>query len=657
MRIIFIQILAFFALFLAVVSNSFAQEECVVGGVKLASCDQEAQAFRSVVLAIPGWTGECDSSFGTGPENLLNAIRGVSFFDVDCFDYEPHNTSFEEIRANLLQRLELLGAAGYTDFALVVHSTGGIIASDLILSQMFSELNQFVPAGEDGITFGSGNIRLQGFYAWAVPFNGLNKAFDFGQWLINFFGASPALLPNMAPGSDFIIKLQSRWKEFSTSIEGMAPLVRGRNQFSWLIMQGQGSDGIVNSVSEKDWWFPESMATLLETGAFHTNAVSAVGSADVPKYPGRVMTLEMVTSLPFTPRYNELFLPSSPNTDNTKAKQLRILQAVIGLSEYYNLFDKISPHISDFLVRILKGNYPHDSELDVNAIVAFAGLIESAVGRQQDTTVVNFGDDLISAMARAFPDDYSFSEILAFGGGKPAAVRQLSGSLEIIFRRVIELIEKNDSLELWLRNSGSRQEFERKYIQVSQRLLKVQDDPTRIVTASALYKSIDFVGQDVLLDTALVESLGDYIKIVGAAQPDIGNLLLRIQQRSPELNQQVLQLILPQELPQEPGKDAIWNQIFTNSQVKELSSIATGFQGNEELRVRLITEMFARGSVDGSSTDLALRALQDVEVLLQEGSESQRLNWLRELNLGLNASKFPTIEQRGIELLQLQFGD
>jgi hypothetical protein len=82
-----------------------AQDACVVGGAEMASCSPDARVFESVLIAIPGWTGVCETSLGEGERNLLNTIRKVSFFDVDCFDYDSHGTSFEAIRDQLWARI------------------------------------------------------------------------------------------------------------------------------------------------------------------------------------------------------------------------------------------------------------------------------------------------------------------------------------------------------------------------------------------------------------------------------------------------------------------------------------------------------------------------------------------------------------------------
>jgi hypothetical protein len=624
-----------------------AQDSCTVGGAELASCSANARVFESVLIAIPGWTGVCKTSFGENERNLLNAIREVSFFDVDCFDYDSHGPTFEEIRDQLWARIQDLHAKGYKEFALVTHSTGGIVASFLIQTQLFPNGGSAIATGADrGAMFRADGPRLRGLYTWAVPLNGLNPL---SEAFAIVSGISPTLLPNMRPNAVFLKLVQERWQAFAEGRDALPVEDRNSYRFPWLILQGQDLDGVVNPVVDTDEWFPTEVVKLLNTEVFHTDVVSDAGTKDVPKYPGEVMTTELLLSLPFRPRYTELFSPATPNDDVTKAKQRAVLAAVIGLADFYNGFPAVRTHVTDFVVRLFRRDYPHDSAFDQDAVRELAGLLDETITVQGDAVVVEFGDDLISAIHRAFPPDYVTTDQVSFGGGSYEAVRDLAAAVGRVHQRVVELTDGDPALVSSLRSSGSREEFDRRYLEVSQRFLLVQDDPTREATVAALQISVPSVEPQLLLDSGVVESLAQYARIA-PAQPQLGELFLQLQERSPELNVLVLEQSLPQlELPM--GDTSLWNSVFTDEQAVRLLENAERVGGAEEQRARLLNEMIVRGSVSGGNAGLGAEALTRYEVLLAPGVEG-RNEWAERLSLGLEETNFPMLERRGIDVLQ-----
>lgn len=630
-----------------------AEDICEIAGVNLAHCSEPMQTFRSVVLAVPGWTGKCDSSFGLGAGNLLNIVRhDIGFFDVDCFDFRPHDTPFETIREELWARITTLRSQGYQDIAFVTHSTGGIVVSDLIQWQAFDESGA-VRLGDDRAgLFGPDKPVMRGHFAWAVPFNGLTPGIDGLQQFANLLDLSPALLPHMSADAPYLLAQQEGWKRLAQMVIKAAPADRARYKFPWLIMQGQGADVVVEPVGDDDAWFQQSWAELVETGAFHTATVSEAGTQDVPKYPGKVMTGLLLANMPFSPRYDAIFGATAPNTDVNIVRQAQVLRAILNLAKTYNMFGTVRPHINDFVVRLLEEDYPRNSAFDARAIRAIANLLEEVIAQQGDGAVVEFGDDLISTIERAFPQAYQpRASVVAFGGGSARAVRELTDGVNRVAIRVLTLLDGNPALVSALRSSGSRDEFERRYLAVAARLLSVPDDATRDGVVASLQGTTGYINADVLLDSAILGDVLAYAKLRPGSYEEIGRLVETMQQLSPELNEQVLQLVLP-ELPDGlRGQDALWNRIFTDQQAQQLLNNAQAINAESTATARLLSEIVARGSVSGSTGGLATSTLTGLDVKFGGIGQALPDGWASAVQQGLAESKFPRVEMLGRDLL------
>lgn len=626
-----------------------AQDSCEVAGVRLTSCAVEAQAFHSVVLAIPGWNGRCDDTFGVGDRNMLNVVRGISFFDVDCFQFEPAEISFETIKGQLQDHLDLLRRQGYSEIAFITHSTGGIIVSDLVLSQALGDDGR-PRLGDDKIgLFGDDGLTMRGLYAWAVPLNGVTRDVDIIAAVARL---NPHLLPQMSADAEYIKKLQRGWKALADALAGLPNQDRARYDFPFLILQGQQGDLVVNPINTTDQWFPRGWATLIPDHAFHSDMVSAAGTRDVPRYPGVVMTDALLQSLPFTPRYEEIFGPAAPNTDLTLQKQLTVLKAVLGLAEHYNVFATVRPHIADFVVRLLDGGYPHDSRFDARAMAAIAELLDETIGRQGKPAVVEFGDDLLTTINRAFPANYSKQNTRAFGGGTAHAVRALATSIDRVAVRVLELIRQQPTLASSLRSSsGSLEVFQEKYLAITGRLLTVNDDPTRIQIIASLQSVLPAISPDTLLTSDAVAFLVDYTRGKPATHLQIGEMLFGIQKASPALNIQVIEAVLPALGSRPRGGEALWQTVFTDEQVRAL--VAAGLAQNPESAqvAQLIGEIIARGSVDRSNARLGLAVLQDLTALYGGQGSSLPQALVDEVELGVADTGFVGLKEAGAKLL------
>jgi hypothetical protein len=292
-------------------------DHCLVRGVTFASCSPKARYFQAVVIAIPGWKGKCESTFGRGGSNLLNLMRQTNFFDVDCFDYDSDHTALAISRGLLHKRIEELRSYGYREIAFVTHSTGGVLALDLLLSEALEGGGLRSAAARSVLFKNQDGARLRALYTWAVPLNGIRSYIEFGGRIINIVNISPAVLPQLSSDSAYLKELKERIGAFSAKFKDAAGADRAEYKFDWIVLQGQRNDEVVQGISEGEPWFPSSIARVVNTASMHSYNVGDAGEIGAPRYPGEMMSDKAKLALSLYPRLDEHFLRLSPRVPNS----------------------------------------------------------------------------------------------------------------------------------------------------------------------------------------------------------------------------------------------------------------------------------------------------------------------------------------------------
>ena len=71
-------------------------------GVEFAHCPNSTRNFKTAVLAVHGWSGDCKSTFGRQDESLFRVLENNRFYDWDCFQYDTD-------RVNIKQNTDIVG--------------------------------------------------------------------------------------------------------------------------------------------------------------------------------------------------------------------------------------------------------------------------------------------------------------------------------------------------------------------------------------------------------------------------------------------------------------------------------------------------------------------------------------------------------------------
>ncbi|ATG89800.1 hypothetical protein MKLM6_1554 [Methylomonas koyamae] len=201
-------------------------------GVEFAHCQKSTRNFKTTLLAVHGWNGDCKSTFGRQESSLFRVLGNRRFYDWDCFQYDTHNVGLEENTKGLANQLMKLREYGYERVMLVTHSTGGILALRLLA-------DLFLTPGLHG------NLAPQmisSIHAWATPINGL-KACGAGV-VLAWINTSRAILPDLRQRSIYLIQLKNSLRDVYISANS-----RDQARIPVNYYQGQGNDWCVNEIN------------------------------------------------------------------------------------------------------------------------------------------------------------------------------------------------------------------------------------------------------------------------------------------------------------------------------------------------------------------------------------------------------------------------
>ena len=193
-------------------ANAADPDYCTQSETSFASCQSMSPSYEAVVLAVHGWNGSCGGTFGRDDESIFRVLGGdrTHFFDFDCFEYDSLNTPIEENVRNLHARMVALHQRGYQHAMLITHSTGGVIALQVLTDAVLDDRGYVRSDLEREVVLADDGIRIPAVQAWATPISGLKRTVRFGGRVLSVFGYSPETLPDLEPNSTFLTNLRRR---------------------------------------------------------------------------------------------------------------------------------------------------------------------------------------------------------------------------------------------------------------------------------------------------------------------------------------------------------------------------------------------------------------------------------------------------------------
>lgn len=638
--------------------RAVAKTDCTIAGVEFATCVDGARLFRSVIVAIPGWNGVCSDSFGKGAGNVLNVMRDASFFDVECFDYDSHGVSLADTEKALRKLLDDLQKLGYEEVSFVTHSTGGVLALQLLLNELMTADGSAIRSGADRsfLFQARGGLRVRAVYAWGMPINGIRPAECVGGWFINLFGLSKEVLPHLCADSPFLLELKGKYVQLNALLESMPVTERDAIGFQLYLFQGQGDDWVVNNIEPGENWFPANgNVKLVDSQGAHTSVIKVNGTVGYPTFSGLTMTDLAQLSFSLLPRTAEFFRPDVAPTDTLDHGQRAILDGVVDFASIGNLFQAGATEVSDFTVRLFNGRFVRSPEFDAVAVDRLDQLLRRKVNEIARPDAVRYGDSLLSDVAFGYTVPNS-KDKLQFGGQSKDAVRKLAKTVGFVFGTVRYMVSIDPTLERHLLASNrSLQTFEKNAETVLTRLLNDEDEKTRLGAIAAFKNYVTTASLKGFNTFNFDGSLGAFgranFKLLTAEEKlAFSEVLTAYAARTPAAETQVLKFLTEQQRWQ--GKDVpLWVPLLNGDQVKRLLDTDDMSDANEYWP-KFMGQVIGEAGRYDQPYALGNEAIQRYRTFLKATDPTLQKRYKTYFTQGLDVTDYPAVRDKGLTVLQ-----
>jgi len=347
------------------------------GQKKFVSGSKKDQVFKTVLLAIHGWNGSCKATFGEGKNSLFNSTSEKQIFDWDCLDYKSHQERLPEAMQKLGNRLADLKRDGYENVLMVTHSTGGLVAIDLMLEQ-FERISASSSDNDQPIY-----PVIYDIMAWAAPVYGLKDGVHTGAWLLNFFGISDdGVLPELLQ-SNLLSNRRERLKSYFREFPQLPPAKRSGNRTRISFYHGAEKDWVVENIPDRDRtaWLGNNntgLSSVIDTKMAHLESVSRSGDALRHSLPANLVENLAIIRAPFKPRFDKVFLTTSSDFFLSRCvQQMRVVKGFTHLAS--TNIDLAEEEMKAFLKLMLSDDFPHSISVDTQLIDGLLHAFENGL--------------------------------------------------------------------------------------------------------------------------------------------------------------------------------------------------------------------------------------------------------------------------------------
>lgn len=453
--------------------------------------------FKSVVLTLHGWGGNCNSTFSNDDGSLFSLFKGKQFFDFDCLDYKVFDQAFSQVASrDLHERLKLLADKGYEEVVFITHSTGGVVALWYIAAHIFELADKKGTASKDDSPYQVLPMKISGILAWAAPVNGVTLQIKAGAELLEYkfltniakrywdAGFTTEKLDQLHADSSLLQHLKSKLKRLK-NLQNPTPLEEYVRNIEIVFYHGQYRDMVVKKIDisspDDQAWLPKK-ARMINTETFHLHNISSTSDEiGIPTFPGELTDLnlqKMVTPKPLLEKHFPLEM--GVMTDKIANCQLDVVNGV-GYLATWN-FSNTYRALLKTLKHIMLGSVKRSRWVDLKLI---DGLSEGLDKTRIDASVVNF----ISRFAAEVLVDFSpkgDTDPLAFGGRERVVLERILNLAVKLTRRVSDAIRDDHSLEAELQPYQSLAEFQRDMIRIIVVFLGDTPDNVQLIALNEL---------------------------------------------------------------------------------------------------------------------------------------------------------------------------
>lgn len=624
--------------------------------------NHEERRFSSLLVAVHGYKGSCDATFGSEERNLFNYLALTSAFDSYCFDYDVDEHNIHEAKACLERELVDRLNEGYNEVSFVTHSTGGLIVLDLVLEQANSAIEKIKSGTQPSeLLFRAENgLRLQHVSGWGFPINGARLGAIWAGNVVDQEG----VIDDLKPGSEFLKNLHSKLNNLD-KFKADNPLGFAKVNFELSIRQGNQDDWVVKGINPatETWWPKNFKINFLLTESPHLfnvkNGVSEPTREDIgsPKYPAQVEKSDHLLNFKLQPRFSPYFTPLANEVNGpTFAERQRelIVNGIFDYARYPALFDNSQPALSGLIVQLYTGGFDRSAAFDEVVVEKLISVLADVIQSSSSREALYNASSLIADFNKLLSEiDFNENSVNQFGGGSKLALRQLACDLRTLVQLTLAKYPNPNDVPLNLKSVYRNLEVDL-YKATLQFFKAARIDPTVENCAIDIATNIIRDGSTGAIENADYHNqLLDYqLRTAGLVgqqrKEELGNLLIEVSERSAKIKQEIYQEILkpaPWFGNPQAGK---WSQIFNDEQVKRFSS--SNVPELSDFEFSLNNQIVGQAGASGQNRELIREALSsNIDAYLNTPS-LQNTDKEFELQNAIKISPFPGLVDQALRV-------
>jgi pimeloyl-ACP methyl ester carboxylesterase len=512
----------------SVPSSAPQDDPCRIPGVQLAHCPEAIRNFHSALVAVHGWRGSCRSTFGEQDHSLYRILGKRRFYDWDCFQYDSLHFSIEQNVGRLREQLRHLKELGYKQVLLATHSTGGILALDLLAREFQATPREDLP-------------RIAGVLAWATPINGLRSVPSRLGAALAVAGFSPQTLPDLNADSLYLKGLKTRLRQSNRRyLEADGP-TRGRLEFRVWFLQGQGNDMVVRPIEPQaavaqGWYWPDR-ERIIDTQEGHTHNVGTPGTEPVPRYPAEFLDFGALLRLQADPRYSEIFPDNIASVPQSlESRQTDVVDGLTYFAEE-NFPGAFTPSLA-FLRRMYQGSFARSRAVDEQMVDGFLNLLKRKAGNP-DEDLVRFFVSFVNEVLLGY-DPASGPDVRLVGHGNSHVAQAILETAEVIRQAVTEFLRSHPESAQILAPYGGIDAFTARLVGFSASFLESPHGRVQYAALVALSSALPALPDNVVVASGTVPRLnhyylGAYRDLSADAMAPIRSLYANLGARGPDI--------------------------------------------------------------------------------------------------------------------------
>jgi hypothetical protein len=604
--------------------------------------------FKSIVLAVHGWGGDCRATFGEGNETLFHFLQQAGHYDLDCFNYESKEWPIAVVAEHLKNRIRFLESKGYRNFVIVTHSLGGIAFLDVLAESYLADDGKSLRAESDSRRiFTSKGARLKFASIWASPIKGVRPDIATSAKWAKIFGIlKEDTVAAISERSEYLASLRNRLKLLGQAWNSATSEQINGAELSLTFHQGQGDDWVVHKIDgDEDWLVAlgREHAVLSRSDGGHSDTVGNPGEPHAPRYPAYIVNLETLLALPFAVRLQDVFPEGAAIEPSYEGRQLKVVTGANAFISHANLFQGAREEIAGMFKHFLKPRGNRFASVDKKFIDdLLKGVEQRAAALNNDDDKAAYlqlaGVFICSGSAEAIDLTKSGNEYP--GKGSDVVGERILAFYERLMTKTRALITAEPALRNYLLGCASLEEAEAKYAALNSSAQFSQHKSQREAALRNLESFVTEASDIAVSRSNVVAELGNYLKVGGASEAyavRVANTLEKASLRSPVLQAQVAATV-SEPLP---NGQPVYSRGFSEAQISRIAASAEkyiAFPANRDF----LQDVWVSAGAKGNDTAVSRTAF---DVLLERAqttaSTQERAIIMEGLNPSLIEDRYP----------------